>query len=497
MFEKTTPTTPPENEPSAQASGPLFFNVMPKYNSSSPQNPSGLKNLEASKLSDVSQSPAEMSRFQKFMALLKPYKVYIALVIALLILSPLVWWISQKIGSNSETENLLSENTLNTPLNQNSKVKNTAETASGTPLTAIAKEWQLKYFNDELCKNPELCGDGADPDFDGLTNLEEYKKSTDPNNPDSDKDGLSDGDEVNVFSGNPLDSHTAKNPKYSDKDSTLFSFSLVTDKKYTTAELSVIKGKIKEFGLHSPTQDSLGDVLLTTYEFSDPKYPIVPKKTATSTPEGFDDSVESKQDRDAQRSSVIKTVGIALVRFYEDNKSFPKTSDFKEMYTQIKPYVKTATNPQDPINQGVFVYSYNISEDGKDYTLSFFSESVSQAIKKHFADAQKDKIQEEGDIFDNLRRTDLETLRSALLIYSAKNLPSSSASDFVFPQTGKLQSALVPDFISALPKDPKTQKEYEYKAGEKFDTFTLKSFFDNPKSGTTGYMCNQEECTEY
>ena len=43
-----------------------------------------------------------------------------------------------------------------------------------------------------------------DPDRDGLTNLQEFQVGTNPNNPDTDGDGLSDGDEVNVYQTNPL-----------------------------------------------------------------------------------------------------------------------------------------------------------------------------------------------------------------------------------------------------------------------------------------------------
>jgi outer membrane protein assembly factor BamB len=45
-------------------------------------------------------------------------------------------------------------------------------------------------------------------DSDELTNLEEFQNSTDPRNDDSDNDGLSDSDEVNVHSSNPLSSDT-------------------------------------------------------------------------------------------------------------------------------------------------------------------------------------------------------------------------------------------------------------------------------------------------
>lgn len=43
-----------------------------------------------------------------------------------------------------------------------------------------------------------------DPDHDGLTNLQEFQLGTDPNNPDSDGDGLTDGQEVLMYHTNPL-----------------------------------------------------------------------------------------------------------------------------------------------------------------------------------------------------------------------------------------------------------------------------------------------------
>jgi len=85
--------------------------------------------------------------------------------------------------------------------------------------------WEVHFGLDPLDPSDA----GADPDDDGMTNLEEYEwtldyllpgtppgempwfdpaDGLDPTNPDTDGDGLSDGDEVNVHGTNPLDPDT-------------------------------------------------------------------------------------------------------------------------------------------------------------------------------------------------------------------------------------------------------------------------------------------------
>lgn len=60
--------------------------------------------------------------------------------------------------------------------------------------------WEVRYGLNPLINS----GASADPDNDGLTNLQESSLGTDPTNPDTDGDGASDGDEVNTLGTNPL-----------------------------------------------------------------------------------------------------------------------------------------------------------------------------------------------------------------------------------------------------------------------------------------------------
>ena len=58
----------------------------------------------------------------------------------------------------------------------------------------------------ELAHNLDITIDDSDkdPDSDGLSNLKEYEKLTHPKKIDTDEDGLSDGQEVNIHKTNPL-----------------------------------------------------------------------------------------------------------------------------------------------------------------------------------------------------------------------------------------------------------------------------------------------------
>ena len=101
----------------------------------------------------------------------------------------------------------------------------------------------------------------------------------------------------------------------------------------------------------------------------------------------------------------------------------------------------------------------------------------------------------QAKINDSQRENDLQSLQTALLLYSNDNISASQA--YVFPTTAKYKTALVPKYIAQIPTDPKTKQDYPYQVSQTFDSFTLKAMFENPATGTTGFLCNQQGCQNY
>jgi len=464
----------------------VFFNVMPKASTQSAIIEPKMK---------VVVTPGAPAAKNNFVEFLKKYKLYIIIGLGVLVLGAGIYFLVTKIGSNSyQPESLL----VKQPANQPQKPQTQSPQTAGQSDFTTPQAWRDHYFTG--CTDVKICGDSADPDHDGLTNAQEYKLGTDPNNPDSDQDGLADGDEVNIFGTDPLNSHTAKNPKYSDGDFIKGGYDMATAKKMITAQISALSAKMAQFGLHQPTVTTLSSVLSPLYNFSvqssSPAASSTQPSTASSTnPSGLDESVKAKQDRDAQRSDTIKNLEIALVKYKTDNQTYPATDDFNVMYSAVKLYLKVATNPIDPVNKPPYVYSYASNASSSDFSLSFYSEVAGQPISKNAADALKDASSEQSAIYDNQRVTDLESIRTALLLYSQNNV--AGGQDYVFPTKDKYKTAIVPQYILVIPVDPKTGATYDYEVSPTFNTFTLKTLLDNPPTGTTGYMCNQDSCQNY
>jgi hypothetical protein len=467
----------------------VFYNVMPKEKST------GHVVGPTLKISDsTSEQPSSQIDF------FKTYKYWVIGAIGLLILAAAGYFVYTKYFSGP------SDSEIAALTQQATKPKKSTTTPDSEFTTS--SEWREKYF--PSCKDPKQCGDKADAENDGLTNLEEFTIKTDPNNSDCDNDGIADGDEVHIFGSNPLDKNTNADKKYTDADFINGGYNVQKDNtKYTPEELTDIKSKLDKYGVHTPTITKLKDSLTPIYHFGETTQTPSPTPEATTTPistnsssstatalKGFDTSPSAQQDRDAKRSSTIRTIGIALVQYQTDHKALPVSSSFSDMVSQIRAYIKIATNTIDPVNKDPFVYTYTVIGDGKDFTLTYFSETQNTLIKKHLQDSIKDQAADQGDKQDQVRKNDLDSLRTALLLYSGNNAGPNQ--DFVFPTVSKYKADLLTNnYIGSIPKDPKTGLDYEYQVSDKFNTFTLKAKLDNPPAGTTGWMCNQEDDCDY
>ncbi len=494
--------TQPDQEQKIQASAEpeyLFYNVMPRQKKTGDVVSPVVKIEQEPPAAQAPRGP--MNKYMKW---------GIIIIVILAVAGAAGYFIYEKfVVSLSKSDIVLNENA---PKPNKEQPGNDQGQASSTEPSSVEntqewKDWLVKYFNTDNCQSPNQCGPDADADRDGLSNQEEFKMKTDPNNPDSDQDGLADGDEFHVFMSDPLNSHSAGDPKYSDSDFIKGGYSLQTGNAMTQAEIDTITAKMKQFNLHQPTITALGEVLITTYKFTPatpatststtvPAVPsTTPETTNSASSAAADGSPEAKQDRDAQRTTTMKNIAIALTNYKKDLDTYPKTTNFSEMVSSIKPYLRVAMNPVDPINKNEFVYTYTPNDDGTDYVLTFYSETQNQLIKLKASDGIRYKTETEAAMYDDQRKSDMESIRTALLLYSNNNIAGDQ--EYVFPTEQKYKTDLVPQYISAIPKDPLSGVDYEYKVSATFDTFTLKTLLSAAPTGYTGYLCNQEECRYY
>jgi hypothetical protein len=371
----------------------------------------------------------------------------------------------------------------------NDQQGNQQNTEPENPEVTTPADWLLKFFGTETCTELVTCGDKADPDRDGLENKAEYDIGTDPNNNDSDSDGLADGDEALVFSTDPLLSRTFRDGEYNDIDFIKGGYDITTNEPYTNEALFNIKTKVKQYGLHQPTLTSLGQLSFQLYDFTDPSIPPLPAN--------LDVSPEAKLDRDSQRQSTIKKISSALLKYQSEKKTFPPGNDFIAMADAIKSYNTLATNYNDPINQAPYVYGYQTAANNTEFTLTYYSETQNQLIKYITKNAREDSAKEDTKAYDEQRKLDLENIQQTLLVYSSTHIDSAGSAEFVFPPKEKLRTELIPRYMKTFPVDPVSKIDYQYEVAPTFDSFTIKAQLQNPATGTTGYMCNQLECKVY
>lgn len=355
----------------------------------------------------------------------------------------------------------------------------------------IPDSWRLQYFGSAACTNQDNCGDNADPDHDGLTNLEEYQHNTDPNNPDSDGDGLADGDEVHVFGYSPTSKDSSGKPQYPDDIEAKTKWNVQTGHAYTDAELKQIAANIQKYGLHSPTTATLDQATIEFYTNYGGTGSGSGQQSSNYTP------APGALDRDTQRSDAIKQVGYALLKYKSANGSYPNTSSFTDMVAAIKPLLTgVAVNTTDPTNTAPYVYGYQPVNSGADFKLSYYSETQNQQVVLGSADIQKMQAADQANQRDLQRQNDLQQLASALELYSNDN-NGGNPNTKVYPPEDKWKIDLAPQYISVIPVDPLSKQDYTYTVSSDSSSYALQAVMENPPTGDKGYYCDPTGCKYY
>lgn len=348
------------------------------------------------------------------------------------------------------------------------------------PQSQIPDTWQQKFFNSPNCSNQDVCGDAADPDHDGLTNLEEYNRGTDPNNPDSDGDGISDGDEVHVFGLDPANPKTAGVPKFTDSGDLNYKYNSRTHQPFTDTELQQIAANIKQYGLHSPSTKTLKADIINFYT----NYVAQPQPTQ-----------QGALDRDTQRAYTIKQIAFALLKYNETNQAYPDTTDFNVMLDAVKPLlVGKAVNPVDPTNTAPYVYTYQSVSGGTDFQLGYFSETSHQAIILRQADAKTALNKDQADQRDIKRVDDLQQIAGALNLYSNDHANPNNPAQKVFPQQATWKQSLAAKYLAIVPVDPATNQDYVYSVSVDNASYSLRAVLEDPPASKKAYICTQDSC---
>lgn len=133
-----------------------------------------------------------------------------------------------------------------------------------TDTTKLPKVWLKQYFNSETCDDKNICGDEADPDKDGLNNYDEFKAGTSPINPDTDVDGLADGDESHIYKTDATLKFTDRRDivaanNWTDGVQIKNNYDPLTPGiKFTDTRKQQIATDTAQYSLHEPTLTTLG-----------------------------------------------------------------------------------------------------------------------------------------------------------------------------------------------------------------------------------------------
>lgn len=148
------------------------------------------------------------------------------------------------------------------------------------------------------CLNIAVCGEQADPDNDGATNIVEYNFNLDPLEADTDRDDLADGDELFVYFTDPS-SEASDSDNFSDSAElgNCYDPTEVSSSKMTTSRRNQIASNVTLRPLHQPTISFLQDAGATQSDITNRAVPVAacPTDDGTTTDTTTDTSTDATE----------------------------------------------------------------------------------------------------------------------------------------------------------------------------------------------------------
>ena len=169
------------------------------------------------------------------------------------------WWIYNHYFNNGKVPVApVSENTNVTPTDNTGVVLETNPSAESWISTSTSDQGLTATSSDistEMNSDKILFGNQVDSDNDGLDNVRETELGTDPNNPDTDGDGLNDYEEVVYWKTNPLKADTDSDG-FGDGKEVKAGYNPLGQGKLTKEQASIVSSTVKTSSSTTPAVSS-------------------------------------------------------------------------------------------------------------------------------------------------------------------------------------------------------------------------------------------------
>lgn len=158
------------------------------------------------------------------------------------------WWVYDNYFNNEKIPTVpVSENNNITPTDNTGVVPEANPSAESWVSTTTSDQGLMATSSDisaEMNSDKILFGNQVDSDNDGLDNVRETELGTDPNNPDTDGDGLTDYEEVVFWKTNPLKVDT-DGDGFGDGKEVKAGYNPLGQGKLTKEQVSIVSSTVK------------------------------------------------------------------------------------------------------------------------------------------------------------------------------------------------------------------------------------------------------------